>query len=60
MLLAALPADALAALRRAAVAAASARLAQLARDQGFNRIVTAGSALPRDLIAAIVAAHPLA
>ena len=54
--LAALPVDAAAALRRASVVAASARLAQLARDNGFERIVVAASALPRDLVAA--AAHP--
>src|SRR5690606_19065548 len=40
-LLATLPADALAALRRARVVAASERLAGLARDQGFAGIVTA-------------------
>ncbi|MFC7301222.1 uroporphyrinogen-III synthase [Cognatiluteimonas weifangensis] len=55
-----LPADAVAGLRRAAVVAASARLAQLARDHGFDRIVVAASARPRDLLAAAAAAHPLA
>lgn len=55
-----LPADAIAGLRRAAVVAASARLAQLARDHGFDRIVVAASARPRDLVAAAAAAHPLA
>lgn len=51
-LLATLPADALAALRRAHVVAASERLARLARAQGFERIVMATSAMPRALVAA--------
>jgi uroporphyrinogen-III synthase len=59
-LLAALPADAIAALRRARVVAASARLAQLACTQGFAGIVIAASARPRDLVAAAAAVHPLA
>jgi uroporphyrinogen-III synthase len=61
-LLAALPADAVAALRQARVVAASARLAQLARGHGFTGIVIADSARPRDLVAAAAAAaaHPLA
>lgn len=50
--LAALPADVAAVLRRARVVAASERLAQLARGHGFERIVVAASALPRDLVAA--------
>ena len=45
-----LPGDALAALRRARVAAASERLAQLAGENGFSGIVTAASARPRDLL----------
>jgi uroporphyrinogen-III synthase len=49
-LLATLPADAITALRSAHVAAASARLAQLARSHGFRHIVTAASAMPRDLV----------
>jgi uroporphyrinogen-III synthase len=62
-LLAALPGDAVAVLRRARVVAASARLAQLARGHGFTGdAVIADSARPRDLVAAAVAAvsHPLA
>lgn len=55
-LLAALPADAVAALHRARVVAASARLAQLARERGFTAAVVAASARPRDLVAAAVAA----
>ena len=51
-LLAALPGDALAMLRRARVLAASARLAELARAHGFADIVIAASARPRDLLAA--------
>ena len=46
----ALPADALATLRRARVAAASKRLAGLARANGFDGIVLAASARPRDLL----------
>lgn len=57
--LATLPADAAARLRRARVVAASARLAQLARAQGFAAGVVAASALPRDLVAAAVRAAPL-
>jgi uroporphyrinogen-III synthase len=55
-LLDALPGDAVAALRRARVAAASERLARLARGHGFRRIVTATSARPRDLLDAAAAA----
>ena len=55
--LAALPADAAAILRRAAVAAASERLAHLAAERGFERIVVAASAMPADLVAAAAAAH---
>jgi len=54
-LLAALPVDAIAALHRARVVAASARLAQLARGHGFAGSVIADSARPRDLVAAAVA-----
>lgn len=46
----ALPPDAAAVLRRARVAAASARLAQLAREHGFARVVVAGDARPRSLL----------
>ena len=53
-----LPADAIAALRRARVVAASERLAQLARGHGFSRIVTAASARPRDLLEAATRAAP--
>ena len=53
-----LPADAVAALRRVRVAAASERLAGLARDRGFTGIVTAASALPRDLLDAAARAAP--
>src|SRR5690606_38491401 len=56
-MLAALPADAAATLRRAAVAAASERLARLASERGFDRIVVAASAMPADLLAAAAAAH---
>jgi uroporphyrinogen-III synthase len=59
-LLAALPADAARVLRGAAVVAASDRLAQLASERGFDRVVTATSALPAELVAAAAAAHPLA
>lgn len=58
--LSALPADALDALMRADVVAASERLAAIARDRGFARVVVAASARPRDLVAAAAAAHPLA
>ncbi|MDN5780568.1 MAG: uroporphyrinogen-III synthase [Luteimonas sp.] len=57
-LLGALPADALSALRRARVAAASERLAQLAREHGFAGIVVAASARPRDLLDAIAQTAP--
>jgi uroporphyrinogen-III synthase len=49
-LLDALPGDAIAALQRARVAAASDRLARLADENGFAGIVTAASARPRDLL----------
>jgi uroporphyrinogen-III synthase len=49
-LLATLPADAIAVLRSAHVVAASDRLARLAQSHGFSRIVTAASAMPRDLV----------
>jgi len=58
--LAALPGEARAALLRADVAAASERLAAIAREAGFRRAVVAASARPRDLVAAAAAAHPLA
>lgn len=51
----ALPADALARLRRARVVAASERLATLARGRGFDAIVLAASARPRALVTAAVA-----
>ena len=51
--LAQLPSGAVEALRRARVAAASARLADLARAQGFSDVVVATSARPRDLVAAM-------
>lgn len=51
-LLASLPADAIDALRRARVVAASERLARLARARGFTRITQAASALPHELVAA--------
>lgn len=51
-----LPAPALRVLRRARVAAASPRLAELARQAGFDRIAIAASARPRDLVAAMAAA----
>lgn len=53
--LAQLQPEAAAALRRARVAAASARLAQVAREQGFDEVVVAASARPRDLVAAMAA-----
>lgn len=59
-LLAGLPVDAQTRLRTVRVAAASPRLAVLARECGFSSVETARSAQPRDLIAAMVAAHPLA
>jgi len=60
VVLSALPADAAAVLRRAAVAAASERLARLAVERGFTRVVVAASAMPADLLAAAATAHPLA
>jgi uroporphyrinogen-III synthase len=51
--LAQLPSDAAAILRRARVAAASARLAEVARGHGFDGVVLAASARPRDLVAAM-------
>lgn len=48
-----LPDDALRALRKARVAAASQRLADLAHAAGFRDVVLAASALPRDLVAAM-------
>jgi uroporphyrinogen-III synthase len=56
-LLSRLPADLAGMLRAADVAAASERLAQVAREAGFRgRIVVAASARPRDLLAAMAAA----
>ena len=55
-LLAAVPDDIRAILRRARVVAASERLASLARAQGFDDIMVAASARPRDLVAAALAA----
>lgn len=60
LVLAALPADARAALLRADVVAASERLAAIARGHGFRRAVVAASARPHDLVAAAASAHPLA
>ena len=54
----AVPPDALAALRRARVVAASERLAGLARGHGFDRVVVAASARPRDLLDAAARAAP--
>jgi uroporphyrinogen-III synthase len=48
-----LPAPALATLRRARVAAASERLAVLARAQGFDDVVVARGPRPANLLAAI-------
>lgn len=59
-LLAGLPVDAQARLRTVRVAAASQRLAALARARGFSSVQTARSAQPRDLVATMAAAHPLA
>ena len=61
-LLAAVPDDIRAILQRARVVAASERLAGLARARGFDDIVVAASARPRDLVAAarvaaLAAAH---
>lgn len=50
-----LPADARARLRQAHVAAASARLAALARGRGFASVAVADSARPRALVTAAVA-----
>ena len=58
LLLTQLPADAGAALRRAAVAAASARLADEARALGWERVAVAGS--PRPAALAATAARLLA
>ncbi len=55
-----LPGDASAVLRRARVVAASERLARLALAQGFQDVVIARSARPRDLLQAAATAHPLA
>ena len=52
-LLAALPADAAAILRRSRVVAASDRLAALARAEGFVGVVRASGPGPRDLVAAV-------
>ena len=52
----ALPAEAWQVVRSGLVVAASERLALLARERGFERVVIADSALPRDLIAAAVTA----
>lgn len=54
--LAELPADAAATLRRARVAAASGRLAEFARTHGYTDIVVAAGASPRDLLAAMAGA----
>lgn len=53
--LAALPAEAVWCLKRAAVVAASDRLAVQARALGFAPVVVAASALPEDLAAAVAA-----
>lgn len=53
--LAGVPADVAALLRRARVVAASERLAALARAEGFGDVVLAGSPRPRDLVAAVQA-----
>src|SRR5690606_22952965 len=55
-LLGVLPGDAVAALRRARVVAASQRLASLARERGFARVAVAASARPRDLLDAAASA----
>jgi uroporphyrinogen-III synthase len=52
-LLAVLPADVVAILRRAHVVAASDRLADLARAEGFTRVVRAAGPRPTDLVAAV-------
>ena len=59
-ILAALPEDAAAILKKSTVVAASDRLAQIARGHGFAQVVVAASAMPTDLLAAAAAAHPLA
>lgn len=51
-LVARLPADALARLRRQMLVVSSARLAALARERGFEQVSVAASALPDDLIEA--------
>jgi uroporphyrinogen-III synthase len=51
-LLATLPGEARAPLLRARVVAASTRLAQLARASGFDEVIVAASARPRELMAA--------
>ena len=48
--LARLPADAIARLRTARVVAASARLAELAQANGFDRVIVAADARPRSLL----------
>lgn len=53
-----LPADAAEALRRHGVVAASPRLARLARDLGFQRIVEAAGPRPLQLVAAAALAGP--
>lgn len=53
--LAALPADATVCLRDALVVASSPRLAQLARERGFARVIEAGSPTPQALLDALVA-----
>ena len=60
--LSALPMAAQAHLRQARVVAASTRLAQLVQTLGFTHVLQAGSAQPRNLIAAAARAisHPLA
>ena len=57
-LLATLPADIAARLRQARVLAASARLVDLARDNGFDDVVQAADARPASLLAAAVRARP--
>jgi uroporphyrinogen-III synthase len=55
-----LPGDAVAALREARVVAASPRLAELAREQGFATIVVADSARPAALLDAAARASSAA
>ena len=55
-ILAGLPPPARAALLRARVAAASPRLAAMARALGFGEVVVAASAMPGDLVAAMASA----